>query len=405
MTAIQDGATTSAPVGDADALLDALVARFGAPIDSRIRPSDRIAAIEESADDPASIERARQLQAALFDAGYGWLSGPAEYGGRGLSAEECAAFDEILVRRGLPSRAPLFVGLHIVAPAILAHGSPELRERFLPGLFSGRVLGCQLFSEPGAGSDLAAVSTRAVRDGDHWILNGQKVWTSWAHVADIGEVLVRTDPEASKHAGLSMFVLDMNTPGVTVRPLRQATGGAAFNEVFLDDVRLPDANRIGAEGEGWKVANTSLSSERGSMASSDGPISPFVLARLRALLERELAANPGARQEVARALTAIVAALVSFDTQPSEWERGLGRAAASIQKLLMVRAVDAVAAAAEAVLGARAHIDTGQPDTFAWSEFVLGGPGIHLAGGTDEIQRTLIAQLGLDFPRPPRAGR
>ena len=134
-----------------------------------------------------------------------------------------------------------------------------------------------MFSEPGAGSDLAGVSARAVRDGDDWILSGQKVWTSMAHLADVGEALVRTDPEAPKHAGLTMFVVDMHAPGVTVRPIRQMTGGSAFNEVFLDEVRVPDTNRIGDVGEGWRVASTSLGSERSTMSGATGPVTPYVL--------------------------------------------------------------------------------------------------------------------------------
>ncbi|MFI0351256.1 acyl-CoA dehydrogenase family protein [Actinomadura sp. 9N407] len=367
-------------------------------------PSDRIAAVEELGEGyDQQFKRARELQARLFDAGLAWPSGPSDLGGRGLSREHDQVLDDLLAELDLPSREVLFVGLRIVAPAVDAHGGPELRKRTLPALHRADLIGCQLFSEPGAGSDLAGVTTRAVRDGDDWILTGQKVWTSIAHLADVGEALVRTDPGTSRHGGLTMFLVDMHAPGVTVRPIRQMTGGVAFNEVFLDGVRVPDAHRIGAVGDGWRVAGTSLGSERNFMIGDDGPVSPYVLERLTAMVGRlDTAADPVLRQEIARAVAAIVAMRASADLPDGSWGHRLEPVSGSVLKMLMTRAVDGIAALAGEALGERAFTDRGERDTFAWSEFVLGAPALHIAGGTDEIQLNIIAQRGLGLPRPPK---
>jgi alkylation response protein AidB-like acyl-CoA dehydrogenase len=370
----------------------------------RRRASDRIAAVEELGEEHGlQVKRARELQARLFDAGLAWPSGPADCGGRGLTREHDQVVDDLLAALGFPSREMLFVGLHIVAPAIDAHAAPELRRRTLTALYRADIIGCQLFSEPGAGSDLAGVATRAVRDGDDWVLTGQKVWTSMGHLADVGEALVRTDPSAPKHAGLTMFLVDMHAPGVTVRPIRQMTGGSAFNEVFLDEVRVPDAHRIGGVGEGWRVAATSLGSERETMVGDDGPVSPYVLGRLAALVERLGAAgDPVHRPQIARTVAAVAAMRAAAELPDGSWGHGTAPVAGSVLKMLMTRAVDEIAALAAEVLGERAFTDRGEPDTFAWSEFVLGAPGLHIAGGTDEIQLNIIAQRGLGLPRPPK---
>ncbi|ROZ45651.1 acyl-CoA dehydrogenase [Rhodococcus sp. WS3] len=363
--------------------------------------SDRIAAVEESGADEAQVLAiARQVQSRLFDAGLAWPDGPAEYGGRELDEDDANRLESLIDSFDLPTRHNLFVGLHIVAPAILEYGTPEQRQRYLPALFRGDQVGCQLFSEPGAGSDLAGVSTKAVREGDDWVITGQKVWTSHGHVADLGEALVRTDPTAPKHSGMTMFMVDMHAPGVTVRPLRQITGGAAFNEVFLDEVRVPDSARIGAPGEGWRVALTSLSSERGSMGGAGGPLSPTVLNRLAGLIEQQDGGgDPFLRVRVAQTVGAVLAMRAAMDRADDEWLDGIAEVSGSVQKMLMTRALDEVSTLAADLLGHRAFVDTGVFNTHAWSEFILGVPGLHLAGGTDEIQRGLIANRGLRLPR------
>lgn len=362
---------------------------------------DRIAAIDETTQNQVSyLALAKEVQAALFGQGLVKPGACADFGGREVDAATAALIEDRVDAAALPSRNVLFVGLNIVAPAIATFGSAEQRQRFLPKLYSGMHVGCQLFSEPGAGSDLAAAATRAVRDGNDWVVTGQKVWTSHAHLADVGEALVRTDPGAKKHAGLSVLMIDMHSPGVTVRPLRQITGDAAFNEVFLDEVRVPAANLLGEPGGGWKVATASLSSERGSMGGSGGPLTPIVLSRLAALVEQERAGcDPRVRAQVARTVAAILAVRACVERPVADWDPSTAPVAGSIQKMLMTRALDEISALASELLGSRTYIDTGEYNTFAWSEFILGVPALHLAGGTDEIQRNLIATRGLGLPR------
>ncbi|CAM3331104.1 acyl-CoA dehydrogenase family protein [Nocardioides dubius] len=380
--------------------LQALAPAFvGEP--SALEDDDRIASVEELRDGhEEEVAQVRALQAALFDAGIAWPSGPVELGGLGLTPAHDAVLEAGLSDLGFPGRDALFVGLNIVAPALRHHAQPQVREAELVALYRGDKIGCQLFSEPGSGSDLASVSTKAVRDGDDWVLTGQKVWTSMGHLADVGEALVRTDPTVAKHAGLTMFLVDMHAPGVTVRPIRQMTGGAAFNEVFLDGVRVPDSHRIGELGQGWRVANTSLGSERSTMSGASGPLTPYVLERLTALVRRlESESDPVHQPQIARTVAAVTAMRAAAGLSAGSWTHQLEPVAGSVLKMLMVRALDEIVRLVQAVLGERLAVDHGEPDTFAWSEFVLGVPALHLAGGTDEIQRNVIAQRGLGLPR------
>ena len=198
---------------------------------------------------------------------------PEGLGGRGLPRDVQPFVDDLLEAAGAPDNDPRRngIGLGMAAPTILAFGTKEQKRRFLKPLWTGEEVWCQLFSEPGAGSDLAAVATRAVRDGNTWVVNGQKVWTSSAHLARFAILLARTDPDVPKHAGLSYFLCDMTDPGVDVRPLRQLTGEAEFNEVFLSEVRIPDSYRLGDEGAGWQVANATLMNERVAIGGQAAP--------------------------------------------------------------------------------------------------------------------------------------
>ncbi len=204
--------------------------------------SDEVSLFEE-VDRTVELEelaKAKAWRAKRFDAGLGWITGPAQLGGRELPGTFERAYSSLESRYEVPSQTFFGIGLGMVAPTIKDHARPEVAADLLPKLYRGDIVGCQLFSEPGAGSDLASLQTRAERDGDEWLLTGQKVWTSGAHYSDIGEIICRTDVEQPKHKGLTGFVVDMHAPGVEVRPLRQMTGGAAFNEVFFDEVRVPD---------------------------------------------------------------------------------------------------------------------------------------------------------------------
>ena len=222
--------------------------------------------------DPAEMAK-EDFNNARFDAGLAWVHYPEGLGGLGVSRALQNVVDTEFAAAGAPGHNAELnaIGLGMAAPTILAYGSDEQQKRWLRELWTGREIWCQLFSEPGAGSDLAALATRAVQDGEEWVANGQKVWTSLAQHARRALLVARTDPDVPKHAGLTYFAVDMTDPGVEVRPLRQITGEAEFNEVFLTDVRVPDANRLGPEGGGWKVATTTLNNERvaiGSMAGS-----------------------------------------------------------------------------------------------------------------------------------------
>ena len=219
--------------------------------------------------DPAETPK-QDFNNARFDAGLAWVHYPEGLGGLGLSRTLQAVVDAEFAAAGAPTNDPERngIGLGMAAPTILAYGSDEQKQRWLRKLWTAEEIWCQLFSEPGAGSDLAALATRAVKDGDEWVVNGQKVWTSQAHKARRALLVTRTDPDVPKHQGMTYFSVDMTAPGVEVRPLRQATGEAEFNEVFLTDVRIPDADRIGQVGEGWKVANATLMSERVSIGAS-----------------------------------------------------------------------------------------------------------------------------------------
>jgi alkylation response protein AidB-like acyl-CoA dehydrogenase len=221
--------------------------------------------------DPLTTDRIEFLR-ARFDAGLAWVHFPVGRGGLGLTPGLQPEVDARFAEAGAPDNHPRInvIGLGMAAPTLMAYGTEEQLDTFLRPLWTGEQIWCQLFSEPGAGSDLAAVATRAVRDGDHWVVDGQKVWTSSAQNAQLAILLARTDPDVPKHAGLTYFVCDMTDPGIEVRPLRQITGEAEFNEVFLTGVRIPDSQRLGAVGEGWRVANATLNNER--LAIGGGPV-------------------------------------------------------------------------------------------------------------------------------------
>jgi alkylation response protein AidB-like acyl-CoA dehydrogenase len=216
--------------------------------------------------DPKSMDD-REFRGARFDAGLAWVHFPEGLGGLGLRPDLNREIEKRMRSAGAAAADPTSFFQALAGPTIVTHGSEEQKRRFLRPMFTGEERWCQLFSEPGAGSDFAGLATRAVRDGDEWIVNGQKVWNTLAHLADWGMLVTRTDPESPKHRGMTYFAVDMRAPGVEVRPLRQITGEAEFNEVYLTDARIPDDQRIGAEGEGWRVALTTLMNERTAIGS------------------------------------------------------------------------------------------------------------------------------------------
>jgi acyl-CoA dehydrogenase len=361
------------------------------------------AAFRESDDEAGDLRRARAYQRELFDAGLAWLGGPVEYGGAGLGTEERRAFAEIVRRYDVPDVNLLLVGQRIVAPAVLAHGSAGQRARLLPALWSGELVGCQLFSEPGAGSDLASLRTRARRVDGGWRVDGQKVWSSGAHLANVGELLARTSPDpAARSRGLTMFLLDMDSPGVTVRPLRQMTGTAHFCEVFLDDVFMPDDAVLGEVGGGWAVANVSLDSERDNFGDEGADLFIRLLDRL-VLLGREVGAaeDPDVRDRLADGyIRHVVGRLLPASLESAAPE--VTAVGASLVKLFATDADRRLAQLALDVLGPALVADTGAWGTYAWSRVLLGIHATRIAGGTDEIQRNILAERALGLPREPR---
>ena len=215
------------------------------------------------------VSESKAFQARLFDAGFAGITWPTEYGGQGLSNEYQRAFNEESADFEMLT-GTFTIGLGMCGPTILAHGSEEQKQRYIQPMLRADEVWCQLFSEPGAGSDVASLQSRAIRDGDEYVLNGQKVWTTGAHYCDYGIVIARTDPDQPKHRGISMFIVDMKAPGVTVKPLRQITGGSSFNEVFFDDVKIPVDHLVGERNEGWRAAITMLMNERVAIGAGGG---------------------------------------------------------------------------------------------------------------------------------------
>ncbi|WP_436776589.1 acyl-CoA dehydrogenase family protein [Yinghuangia sp. YIM S09857] len=353
----------------------------------------------------------RRTQAVLYAGGLVGVTWPLAYGGQGLSAMHQAIVDQELTRAGIP-RLINHIGIGMCGPTVIAHGSEEQRQRYLPRLLSGEDVWCQLFSEPSAGSDLAAMRTRAVREHDTWTVHGQKVWTTGAQIARYGILLARTSPDLPKHQGLTMFVIDMHASGVQVRPLRQMSGGTRFNEVFLDGAGIPDRERLGQVGQGWHVALTTLLHER-SAIGADGKELGAGSDALIALAATHLPGLPTARQAVLRQALgrAVAESLASRYTgyrSLSQLSRGrLPGPEASAGKLAAVRAAKRVAD-----LGVRL-LEGGQAATFpqedspalrfhtAQAEL----PGMSIAGGTDEILKNVIGERVLGLPREPRPDR
>jgi alkylation response protein AidB-like acyl-CoA dehydrogenase len=290
----------------------------------------------------------------------------------------------------------------MVAPTILAYGTARQKSAYLTKIWRGDIVACQLFSEPGAGSDLAGMQTRARRDGDHWVLDGQKVWTSGAHFSQIGLLIARTDPDAPRRRGLTAFLLDMNSEGVDIRPLRQMTGGASFNEVFLTDVRVPDDHRLGQPGQGWEVIMTTLMNERAAIGSGvgDSAVAWPRIAALARKLNRDC--DPVVRQQIADLLINERVAALNNARALAALEGGQPSGAVmSIAKLAFTQNLQRAAATVSLILGPRLAADTGEWGTYAWSDFVLGVPGLRLAGGTDEIMRNVLAERVLGLPKEP----
>jgi alkylation response protein AidB-like acyl-CoA dehydrogenase len=358
----------------------------------------------------ANIEAAKRYQAALYDAGLAGLTWPKEAGGQGLSNEHQRVFNEEAADYELPTGV-YTIGLGMVIPTIVEHGTDEQRARYVRKALRGEEIWSQLFSEPGAGSDVASLQMKAERDGDEFVLNGQKVWTTGAQHSDFGAVIARTNPDMPKHRGITMFIIDFSDPNIDVRPLRQMNGGSGFNEVYFTDVRVPATNVIGQVDDGWRCAIAMLANERvaigagggGARRGGGGGIDAMVkLARQRGLID-----DPVIRQGLVDVY--IRQRIMGFIGQRTRAALKSGKAPGpegSIAKLagalLSKRSSDlGIAIAGPAGQAWLADDRRGS----RWAQMVLSSPSSRIAGGTDEIQRNIIGERVLALPKEPQVDR
>jgi alkylation response protein AidB-like acyl-CoA dehydrogenase len=355
------------------------------------------------------LEALRSWNQKKAEHGYHAIRWPVEFGGRGLGAEHGRAFQRLEANYQVPAGHELFsVTTGLIAPTVKAFGTAEQCERFITPLLRTDIYTCQLFSEPGAGSDLAALACRAERDGDEWVVNGQKVWSSGAQFSEWGLLIARSDVDAAKHKGMTAFMMPLDIPGVEIRPIKQMSGGQSFNEVFFSDARIPDSLRLGAVGDGWKVALTTLGFERdhSSTGASTGGRVGGNWVKLKATADAlGRTAEPAVRN-----------ALVDYYIH-STVERWLNRRAAdnarggvpgpegSLGKIMWTEGMTLLSDVISTVLGPRLTADTGEWGTYSWEEHVLGAPGYRIAGGSDEVQRNIVGERVLGLPGEPRVDK
>ena len=364
--------------------------------------SDKVAMFEEKdrAEEVADLQLACDWRRKKFDAGYGWISGPKRFGGRELPNAFQRAFDQLEGQFQIPNQSYFTIGLGMVAPTIAVHASETAKDSYVAKMFRGDIVGCQLFSEPGAGSDLASMSTKAEKDGDVWVITGQKVWTSGAHYSDIGEIIARTDPSLAKHKGLTGFIVNMRDPAVEIRPLRQMTGGASFNEVFFDELRVPDDHRLGDVNNGWNVALTTLMNERAAIGAGGGVgggLSTRIVEMTRAF---GLSDDPVTRQMLADVI--IHQKVSNYNNQRSMDKikaGGMPGPEMSMAKLAGTMNMRRLGDFVSHVLGAKLVVDTGEWGTYSWNQLVLGTPGGRIAGGSDEVMRNIVGERVLGLPK------
>ena len=372
--------------------------------DFRTRVRDWLATHQprpQEARDPARLKR---WHTNLLAAGFVGASWPAQYGGGNLSGEEQAILNEEMARAGAPP-IPGGMGLLWVGPAIIRYGTEEQRERFVRPILRGEHTWCTGYSEPGAGSDLAALRTRAVRDGDDYVVDGQKIWTTVAHLSDYCFLLCRTSAEGAKQAGLSVLLVDMRLPGIDVRPLRQITGDCEFNEVFFTGVRVPVADRLGREGQGWEIVRSALVDERTGLAASIR-VDRDLEALIAAVRARGRSADPVIRQRVAELAIGCHALKWSSARMMSDLLRGrLDPGVAASNKFFTSNLLQALSECALEVLGPEALLYEAPEESV--HDLAAASPGyrflynrcLTIAGGTSEVQRNLIAQRVLGLPR------
>jgi alkylation response protein AidB-like acyl-CoA dehydrogenase len=358
------------------------------------------------------------FRGARFDAGLAWVHFPVGHGGLGLSPKLNRVVEDRCRAAGAQPQDPATFFIALAGPTIATHGSDEVKQRFLRPMFTGEEKWCQLFSEPGAGSDFAGLGTRAVRDGDEWVMNGQKVWNTLAHLADWGMLVARTDPDTPKHKGMTYFALDMRAHGVEVRPLRQITGEAEFNEVYMTEARVPDAHRIGDVGEGWRVALTTLMNERTSIGSGSGSLSRGPMnealkiwratpADQRNAAKRDQLMRFWCQNEVMRLTNARAAAAAKAGNPGPE---------GSIAKLMLAEFNKTITSFTIDLMGPDGLVDYDftfrRPDSLSVDGTDSGSRHAFLRsransieGGTSEIMRNILGEQVLGLPGEPRVDK
>ena len=356
------------------------------------------------------LEQAKLWQKRKYDDGWACLGWAPEFGGRGASPIEEVIWRQEETRYELPTNFFL-IGQGMIGPTLMAWATTDDKARYLPPLASGEEVWCQLFSEPAGGSDLAALRTRAEPDGDDWVINGQKIWTSGAHYADYGVIVVRTDPTQPKHKGLSYFYIDMKAPGVEIKPIKQLTGDADFNEVYFTDVRVSDRQRLGEVGQGWQVALTTLMNERAAIGGGIGKIDVDLAVAIAQDVELDgqpAIDNAAVRTRIADWYVQEAGLKYTGYRSLTALSRGaLPGPENSIGKLVGAPKMQAMASFLMDLLGASGAISD---ETLAVKAGIIqrsymGAPGMRIAGGTDEIMANIIAERVLGLPQEPRLAK
>ena len=359
-------------------------------------------------DAPGAMERAKDFQIRKFDAGFVGIHWPKEWGGQGGNQIQNVIYNQEESKYDVLNSI-FGIGIGLAMPTICTQGTLPQREEFVRRTMRGEIVWCQLFSEPAGGSDLAALRTRAEKDGDEWVINGQKIWNSGAHYSDFGILVARSNPDVPKHEGLTFFILDMKAPGVEIRPIRQVSGSSHFNEVFFTNVRIPDSRRVGAVGAGWKVALTTLMNERHGMRDAPGP---DVAELLRLAKEVEL------EDGLAIDNTAVQEKLAEFyvRSQALKYTKYRGMTAlsrgqtpgpeSSIIKVVAANKLQEILSYGLDLIGmAGPTMGNEMPVAGIFEEALLYSPALRLAGGTDEIMKNIIAERVLGLPQDPRADK
>jgi alkylation response protein AidB-like acyl-CoA dehydrogenase len=375
------------------------------------------------ADNDPSTQRYEEFRGHQFDHGLAWVMYPEGHGGLGVRPQLQKVVNQRLHEAGAPPMDASMFFIALAGPTILTHGSEEVKQRFLRPMFTGEEKWCQLFSEPGAGSDFAGLGTKAIKDGDEWIVNGQKVWNTLAHIADFGMLVTRTDPNVPKHRGMTYFALDMKAPGVEVRPLRQITGEAEFNEVYMTDVRVHDEYRIGAEGEGWRAALTTLMNERtaigGSGGGSGGPKrGGGAIAGLTAIWEKapEWVRTPQNRDDVMKLWIKAEALRLTNMRASQAAKAGNPGPEGSVGKSMMATLNQAIFEKAVDLQGMEGQIEfdytfrrPGEVDLTGSGAGVgyafLRARANSIEGGTTEVMKNILGEQVLGLPGEPRVDK